>query len=71
MITDIVFNEIEDKQRVYYRIAEYDTRLNVIRIEHVKAKDIPDGAEAVDLNDIRKEHISIVYYSKYNEEERD
>lgn len=64
----VVFNEIEDGQRVYYRVVDHDKIRDIIRIEHLN--DIPDGTEAIDLNDIRKERINIAYYSKYDDKER-
>lgn len=63
MIADIVFNELEVGRRVYYRVKEYDKRLDVIRIEHIKG--LPDGAEAINLDGFRKKHISIIYDNEY------
>ena len=64
-INKIIFNKTADEPPVYYVVKAVDG--NMIRIEQLKR--LPDGAEVINLADLRKKHIGIAYYSKYEETE--
>lgn len=68
MITHVQLYSMKRKMYNEYIIESQNTTemIDVIRVEQLK--DLPTEAKAIDLNDIRKKHINIVYYSKFDDE---